>query len=99
MRIDSNEYTEPIDKPLTVDELHVISVLHDKTAGIQPGSFTAALILAIAAAHTADKFMLHTIEPDLVDAVNAWQMGNLYERFTHQFPRAVEVAEADEQLE
>ncbi len=90
MRLDISEYTQPLAAPLTVDELHVINVLYDKRAGIQPGSFTAAMIEAINKADVSNKYMLHQIKPELVDAVIAYEIGNLFERFEHQYLQASE---------
>jgi hypothetical protein len=85
MRVDISEYKKPVDAPLTEVELNVVNVLLDEKEGIQPGKFYKAMIAAILAADETHKWMLHEQLPELVDAVNAYQLGNLEERWEHQY--------------
>ncbi len=85
MKIDLSEYQKPLDVPLTEVELNVVNVKLDEKAGIQPGSFYKAMIEAIFAADETHKWMLHEQLPELVDAVNAYQLGNLSDRWEHQY--------------
>lgn len=82
---------KPLDKPLTMIELNVVNVLHDEKAGYEPGSFTKALILAVVKADFENKSWIFKHKPELVQAVEAWQYGNLFQRWEHQFERGNDV--------
>lgn len=67
------------DAPLTVDEMHVLGFL-DMKHGRRAGSFTNVLIGAIFKADVVNFRKLHSLYPELCDAVDGWRYGNLAER-------------------
>lgn len=66
--------------PLTKDELHVINILLGE-GGQKPGSFTTALIEAIAKADMTNFAKLSSVYPALCAAVKSYQQGDLWERW------------------
>lgn len=74
-----NQLIKPIGSPLTKDEQHVLGFL-GKRGGLVAGSFTTALIDAMMHADDENLSKLHTVFPELADAVLSWKLGNLFER-------------------
>jgi ribose/xylose/arabinose/galactoside ABC-type transport system permease subunit len=75
----SKQVLVALNEPLNVYEMHVLGYLNMK-GGRQAGSFTNALIGAIFAADLQNTAILHSVYPELVEAVNGWRSGNLAER-------------------
>lgn len=96
MKIDASEYVLPVNKPLNEAEMQVINVLVDRDAGIDPGAFRKAMIEAIAVADEAHRFWAHEQMPELVDAVLAYQLGNLYQRWQYQYGEALDTPNGGE---
>jgi hypothetical protein len=63
----------------TRDELHVLYVMIGR--GYRPGSFTVYLINAVAVADMQNKAKLKVVFPEVVEAVDAYQNGDLYDRY------------------
>ena len=83
-----DDNTKPLDKPITTEEEHVISIMYGE--GKQPGRFVGSLINAIAHADENNARKLRTVYPEYVNAVLSYQYGNLWERWISQHPKQKE---------
>lgn len=78
---DLSKLNKPVDTPLTEVELNVTFVMLGQ--GYEPGVFTTDLIRAISHSDLINRAKLQSVYPDLVDAFNSFQKGNLVERLEY----------------